>query len=1102
MTVLSRLLMLVLLGGMFVVAPTVAASAAVTSPAAVAAPAAAAPYQGTLTTPAASVPVGTSITFSYSVPSAGVTSTNWVGIYQAGQTPGDVGSTTYQYTPDASGTVTFATTSLTPGSYVAYYLYDNGYDVLAGPVGFTVTGASPYAGGTLTSTVTSVPNAQSITFSYSVPTAGVTSTNWVGIYEPGQTPGTDASTTYQYTPDASGTVTFSTSALDGVGNYVAYFFYDNGYQVIAGPVSFSVTPGTLAPAPVYQRAIGAHQLAGPLGVATATNGDIWATDTGRNRVTEFDASGRPLRTIGAGLGLNQPEGIALGPAGSVWVADTGNDRIVELSPAGRLLTSFGGKGSGNAQLDQPVALALSPTAGTVYVADQDNNRIEEFTAAGGYAGSISVPTPAGVALDRAGDIWVSSPSYASGNQVYEFSPTGAQLLSFGSTQASYGALGNTGGIAIGPDGKVYVAQSDYNVISVFGPDGTFETEFGLQSNTADATENLAAPEGLAVTASGDVLVADTGNDRLVEFFPASGSAAGALVPLAAAPRGPALPLIIGLSLAALLLAAGGAWGFLAYRRRPARSAQAAAFATPAGPDPTAATASHDVASHTAAAVSCEMPDPATQEPFAAVQQRIGGQERPLKRLADVDVSRRKLLVSATALSGLAVGGAALPANLRKMMAATPRDLRGRLSDIEHIVILMQENRSFDHYFGTMPGVRGFQDPTAITLPGGKSVFYQPDPTHADGYLTPFHYDTKSTSAQQTPGTDHSWGTQHQAWDNGAMDQWVAAKGEYTMGYFTQPDIPFHWALAQAFTVCDSYHCSVLGPTNPNRLYMWSGMLDPNGTGGGPVTDDSPAFNNAYLSWTTYPERLEAAGVSWQVYQEEDNYDDNALAWFKQFSNAPTSSPLWQRGMRKRPAGWFEADARAGRLPQVSWLVAPTAQTEHPDYYPAAGAEYIAGKVDAIAANEDLWRSTLFILCYDENDGMFDHVPPPIPPAGTTNEFVDGLPIGLGFRVPAIVVSPWSVGGYVCSDVLDHTSLIRLIEARFGVTEPNISAWRRANCGDFTTALRLPGGPARWPSQNQAVTLAAAGASFLTAQQEVFDNPAPTIPAVNEPIPEQ
>ena len=1094
MTVLSRLLMLVLLGGVLVVAPTALASATVTAPAAVAAPAAAAPYQGTLTAPTASVPVGTSITFSYSVPSAGVTSTNWVGIYQAGQTPGDVASTTYQYTPDASGTVTFATTSLTPGSYVAYYLYDNGYDVLAGPVGFTVTGASPYAGGTLTSSVTSVPNAQSITFSYSVPSAGVTSTNWVGIYQPGQTPGDVASTTYQYTPDASGTVTFSTSSLDGVGNYVAYFFYDNGYQIIAGPVSFSVTPGILAPAPVYQRAIGAHQLAGPVGVATAANGDIWATDTGRNQITEFDPDSRPLRTIGAGLGLNQPEGIVPAPGGDVWVASAGNDRIVELSPAGRQVTSFGGKGSGNGQLDQPVALAVSPSGGTVYVADQNNNRIEEFTAAGGYSGSISVPTPAGVALDGAGDIWVSSPSYASGNQVYEFSPAGAQLRSFGSTQASYGALGNTGGIAIGPDGKVYVAQPDYNVVSVFGPDGAFETEFGLQSNTAHATENLAAPEGLAVTASGDVLVADTGNDRLVEFSLAPGPAAAALAAGATPSRGPALPLIIGLSLAALLLAAASGWATLAYRRRARRPETAAA--------PAAAATPVSAAPVSAAPVSAAMPEPGTAEPFAAVQQRIGDQERPLKRLADVDVSRRRMLVGATALSGLAVGGAALPANLRKMMAATPLDLSGRLSDIEHIVILMQENRSFDHYFGTMPGVRGFQDPTAITLPGGKSVFYQPDPSHADGYLTPFHYDTKSTSAQQTPGTDHTWGTQHQAWDNGAMDQWVAAKGEYTMGYFTQPDIPFHWALAQAFTLCDNYHCSVLGPTNPNRLYMWSGMIDPSGTGGGPVTDDSPAFNNAYLSWATYPERLEAAGVSWQVYQEEDNYDDNALAWFKQFSTAPTTSPLWQRGMRKRPAGWFEADARAGRLPQVSWLVAPTAQTEHPDYFPAAGAEYIASKLDAIAANEDLWRKTLFILTYDENDGMFDHVPPPVPPAGTAGEFVDGLPIGLGFRVPAIVVSPWSVGGYVCSDVLDHTSLIRLIEARFGVTEPNITAWRRATCGDFTTALRLPGGPARWPSQNRAVSLAAAEASFLTAQQEVFDNPAPTIPAVNEPIPGQ
>ena len=300
---------------------------------------------------------------------------------------------------------------------------------------------------------------------------------------------------------------------------------------------------------------------------------------------------------------------------------------------------------------------------------------------------------------------------------------------------------------------------------------------------------------------------------------------------------------------------------------------------------------------------------------------------------------------------------------------------------------MQENRSFDHYFGAMPGVRGFADPAAIRLPGGRPVFCQPDPSHREGYLLPFHFDTKTTSAQATPGTDHIWPSQHQAWNGGKMDAWIAAKGEYTMGYFGRADIPFHWALAEAFTICDNYYCSVFGPTNPNRLYMWTGMIDPAGTGGGPVIDDTPAFNNVILSWTTYPERLQRAGISWQVYQEEDNFDDNALAWFTQYAHLPASSPLYQRGIAARPAGTFEQDARYDRLPQVSWLIAPTAQSEHPDYFPAAGAEYIAQKLDAIASNPVLWAKTAFILCYDENDGMFDHVPPPIPPAGTAAEFV-------------------------------------------------------------------------------------------------------------------
>jgi phospholipase C len=462
-------------------------------------------------------------------------------------------------------------------------------------------------------------------------------------------------------------------------------------------------------------------------------------------------------------------------------------------------------------------------------------------------------------------------------------------------------------------------------------------------------------------------------------------------------------------------------------------------------------------------------------------------------------SRRTLLKGAAGLGAAAAASVFLPPNVRKALASVdaPKPGEGNINDIEHVVFLMQENRSFDEYFGTFPGVRGFGDPNAMKLPNGNSVFEQPDPTHADGYLLPFHMDTKTTSAQAVPGTAHDWGTQHQAWDNGAMDAWVAAKGAQTMGYFKQADIPFHWALAAAFTLCDAYHCSVLGPTNPNRLYMWSGMLDPNGTGGGPVTDDSPAYNNPYCTWTTYPERLTSAGITWQVYQEYDNYDDNALEWFQQYANADHDSALWQSGMIKKPAGWFEYDALNDRLPQVSWLVAPSAQCEHPNWTAAAGAQYIASKIDAIAANPKVWAKTVFILMYDENDGYFDHVLPPTAPAGTADEYVDGAPIGLGFRVPCTIVSPWTVGGYVATETFDHTSLIRFLEQRFGVMEPNISAWRRQTVGDLTSAFQFSQ-PVPFPASNQALSVPSTTVTLLTAQKEVADNPPPTVPAVNTP----
>jgi phospholipase C len=296
---------------------------------------------------------------------------------------------------------------------------------------------------------------------------------------------------------------------------------------------------------------------------------------------------------------------------------------------------------------------------------------------------------------------------------------------------------------------------------------------------------------------------------------------------------------------------------------------------------------------------------------------------------------------------------------------------------------------------------------------------------------------------------------------------------------------------------------MLGPTDPNRLYMWTGWVDPNGTTkGGPATDNSMAYNNPYLTWTTYPERLTQAGVTWQVYQEEDNYDDNALEWFTQFAEAPRSSELYKRGMTRKSAGWFEYDAMNDNLPQVSWLVAPSSQTEHPNWTPAGGAEYIASKLNAIAANPDVWNKTLFILTYDENDGYFDHVAPPVPPAGTPDEFVDGVPIGAGFRVPAIVVSPWTAGGYVDSTLMDHTSLIRILERRWGVTEPHISAYRRKIMGDFTTSLQFQRSPSDFPAHNKQLQNKTVEKDFVTMQQQVANNPAPTVPTGAQIMPKQ
>lgn len=399
------------------------------------------------------------------------------------------------------------------------------------------------------------------------------------------------------------------------------------------------------------------------------------------------------------------------------------------------------------------------------------------------------------------------------------------------------------------------------------------------------------------------------------------------------------------------------------------------------------------------------------------------------------------------------GGAGNPAtsgSVGTTGAGTTPPPAGRLEDVDHVVILMQENRSFDEYYGARRGVRGFGDPKVLTHADGRPVWYQSSKAHADGFVLPYPIRSLTSAGQCTFGSDHSWGGMHFQWGNGKMDGFAPFLPN-SMSYYRREDLPYYWALADEFTLCDHWFCSVLGPTLPNRHMAMSGTIDPAGEHGGPAIDNS---GTAY-TWETYPERLTKAGITWRIYHETDDYDDNALKFYKQFQGLDPTSELHNAAILDRAADAFEVDARAGNLPQVSWIVAPTKLSEHPSApsTPASGEDYTRRKLEAIMSNPKVWAKTVFILTYDESDGHFDHVPPPVPEPGTKGEFVNDLPIGLGFRIPTTIVSPWSRGNRrVVSDVFDHTSVLRFLETRFGVEVPAMSTWRRETSGDLSSAF--------------------------------------------------
>jgi len=570
-------------------------------------------------------------------------------------------------------------------------------------------------------------------------------------------------------------------------------------------------------------------------------------------------------------------------------------------------------------------------------------------------------------------------------------------------------------------------------------------------------------------------------------------------------------------------------------------------------------------------------------------------------------TRREFLKKAGVLGGAIGVWSALPASIKRALEIDP-EKGSTFMDAEHIVLLMQENRSFDHLLGSLQGVRGYNDPRAITTPNGNKVWLQSD--EKGNTYAPFRLDIKKTRSTWTGNLPHSWTNQTDARNNGGFDRWLIAKRSgikayqhlpLTLGHYTREDIPFYYALADAFTVCDQHFCSSLTGTTPNRLFFFTGKLRGGKNNQANVDNENVDYANE-ADWQTFPERLEESGISWKVYQNEvsldngmngtadfwlGNFTDNPLEWFKQhgirfspghykkvmedlkslpdtiqkakvesaqltgsdqkkalkkimamenrlayarvavnqyspqaFKKLPqklqnlhdkaftvnTGDPYYhevetirytdkQSGLTKQmkaPKGdvfyQFRKDVQSGNLPAVSWLVAPQAFSDHPSS-PWYGAWYVSEAMDILTRNPEVWKKTIFILTYDENDGYYDHIPPFVAPnplnketglasAGLDieNEFVSleedilrvgerrkayarESPVGLGFRVPLMIASPWTRGGWVNSQIFDHTSVLQLIESwltkKTGkeIKEENIGSWRRAMCGDMHSVFR-------------------------------------------------
>lgn len=458
------------------------------------------------------------------------------------------------------------------------------------------------------------------------------------------------------------------------------------------------------------------------------------------------------------------------------------------------------------------------------------------------------------------------------------------------------------------------------------------------------------------------------------------------------------------------------------------------------------------------------------------------------------------------LAGASLGATAvlgMPFVIRKALSIGAHRVTGTIADIEHVVVLMQENRSFDHYFGTLRGVRGFHDRFPIPVEGGRRVWSQQG---LEGIVEPFYLNGGAMNAALIPSMPHQYSDAQAAWGQGRLDQWPRFKTPVSMGYYTRKEAPFQYALADAFTLCDAYHCSVMGATSPNRIMFWSGAnSDPALRAKREFADDATAeitnlrgwvtgslpqpgyiYRGSPLKWPTLPELLERAGVSWKIYQNpNDNWNGlmhGGLA-FDGFRSASADSAIYRKGMFDHSLERLAGDVKRNALPSVSWILPTPLESEHPGAPSSAmrAAHFIERVLMALTSNPASWSRTALFITFDENDGLFDHVPPPAIPsvngdgsfAGASTVSLDGMyfkddtgsylhpedsnrealrVIGPGPRVPMYVVSPWSRGGWVNSQVFDHTSMAMFLERRFGIRVDAISPWHRAICGDLTSAF--------------------------------------------------